>query len=410
MLPAELGGNVHPLSGIRVVDLSTTFMGPYCTLLMAQMGADVLKVEAPGGDITRWIGDTTGAGLGSVFLNANQGKRSIAVDLRHPDGVTILRRLVSTADVFVHNMRPDAVARLGIGAEIIHNENPRCVYAALVGFGSEGPYRNRAAYDDVIQAISGVAAVQGVTGTPEYVRTPIADKAVGLLGLAAILAALVQRSVTGEGQSIEVPMFESMAAFILFEQQGGLIFDPPRGAAGYARTASPYRRPYATLDGHLAVVVYTDRQWASFFALIHRPELISHPAYKGIGERTMNIDELYQLVEEHLAMETSQYWQEHFDRAGIPAVPVSNIEDLFGDPHLEAVNFFVDMAHPVAGPTRMARFPGRFSHAESPMLGPAPSLGQHSSEVLRAVGYSDEEVAGLRGRKIVIGPPDTGDI
>lgn len=251
-----------PLTGVRVVDLTTTFMGPYVTMLMARMGADVIKVESPDGDVLRQVGAGRSPGMGPIFLAANHGKRSVALDLASPGGRDAMRALLVGADAFVTNMRPDAVDRLGLGPDELCAADPRLVYVALRGFGGGGPYRGRAAYDDVIQAASGLAAVQGGEGEPAYVRSVVADKTVALMGLSAVNAALFARERTGRGGFTEVPMFETMASFLLVEQQNANVLDP-LAPTGYARTETPYRRPYRTSDGYLGVVVYTDRQWRS---------------------------------------------------------------------------------------------------------------------------------------------------
>jgi crotonobetainyl-CoA:carnitine CoA-transferase CaiB-like acyl-CoA transferase len=387
----------RPLTGVRVVDLSSTFMGPYCTLLLAQMGADVIKVESPSGDVVRYVADHRGTGMGPVFLNANQGKRSIVLDLKDPAGRDALLRLVGTADVFVHNMRPDAVRRLGLGFEDVAATNPRTVYCAVRGFGADGPYRDKAAYDDVIQAASGLAAVQGGPGEPTYVKTPIADKATALIAVGAIGAALYQRERTGRGQEIEVPMLESMVSFTLLDQQGGYVYDPPRGPAGYARTSSPYRKPYRTADGYVSVMVYTDAQWRSFFGLVDRPELAADPRYLSITERTLHIDELYRLVEQELLRRTTAEWLTVLDAQGIPAMPVWTVPELFEDEHLRATGMFQGLTHPTEGRLRLARFPVFFS-ASAPMdCRPAPRLGEHGAEVLAELGYGPEEIRALGG-------------
>ena len=247
-----------PLHGVRVVDLSDTFMAPYASLLMAQMGAEVIKIELPAGDITRQIGDVTGTGSGPVFLNVNRGKKSVVLDLRSHEDYGGFTKLVADCDVFLHNRRPSAARRLGIDYPTLHALNERLVYCAAVGFASNGPYADRPAYDDVIQAACGLAAIQSGTGQPAYVRSVVADKVTGLLVFGAVLAALYERERSGSGQEVEVPMFESMVSFLLLEQQGGFVYDPPRGPAGYSRTDSPYRRPYRTADGLISVVVYTD--------------------------------------------------------------------------------------------------------------------------------------------------------
>ena len=238
-----------PLAGVRVIDTSNTFMVPYATLLMAQMGAEVIKVEEPGGDILRQVSDTTGTGAGPVFLNANQGKRSVVLDIRHDDDYLVLLQLVACADVFVHNRPPAAARRLRIDYPSLSPGNPALIHCGAHGYGSEGPYRDLPAYDDVIQAASGLAHTQTNGAEPQYVRTSVADKASGLFVLAAILAALYERQRSGLGQAVEVPMFESMASFVLLEQQGGAVYDPPRGEVGYARTASVHRHPTAPPTG-----------------------------------------------------------------------------------------------------------------------------------------------------------------
>jgi crotonobetainyl-CoA:carnitine CoA-transferase CaiB-like acyl-CoA transferase len=378
MIASEKG----PLAGVRVIDLTSTFMGPYCTLLLAQMGADVVKVEAPGGDVVRYVADDHGTGMGPVFLNANRGKRSIVLDLKDPTDRDALQRLVAGADVFVHNMRPAAVRGLGVSYEAVADTNPRTVYCAVRGFGVTGPYRDKAAYDDVIQAACGLAAVQGGLGEPRYVTTPVADKTTALMAVGAITAALFDRERTGRGQEIEVPMLEFMVAFTLLDQQGGYVFDPPRGPAGYARTSSPYRKPYRTADGYLSVMVYTDNQWRAFFELVGRPELAVEPKYLGITQRTLHIDELYRLVEQELLRRTTAEWLEALDARGIPAMPVLTVPELFDDEHLRATGMFRDVEHPTEGALRLTRFPVTFSGTPGPEVRPAPRLDEHGAEIL----------------------------
>jgi crotonobetainyl-CoA:carnitine CoA-transferase CaiB-like acyl-CoA transferase len=367
---------------------------------MAQLGAEVIKIEPLAGDVIRGIDDVHSRGLGPIFIAVNRGKRSVALDLRVPAGRDALLRIAATADVFMHNMRPAAIAKLGLGYPVIRDINPRCVYASLVGFGSAGPYRDRAAYDDVIQAISGFADLQGA-GTPAYARSALADKTVGLQALAAILAALFRRSVTAAGQSVEVPMFETMAAFNLLDQQGGYVFDPPRGTSGYARTASPFRRPYRTEDGFISVVIYTDKQWQAFFDLIGRSELGAEPRFRSIRERTTYIDELYSLVESELPARSTEDWLKTFAERGIPGVPVLSLEELFDDEHLNAVGFFQPARDPQEGTLRLTRHPATFSDDEPAPAAAAPVLGADSTAVLLEAGLSEADVAALRAEGVI---------
>ena len=396
--------NSAPLQGIRVIDLTTTFMGPYCTLLLAQMGADVIKVEAPEGDIVRYIGPERNRGMGTIFLNANQGKRSIALDLKDARGMAVMDRLLADADVFVTNMRPRAIEGLNLTAERLRALNDRLVYCSLTGFGSQGPYREYPAYDDVIQAVCGLAYIQAdQDASPSYVRTPVADKVAGLMGVGAILAALLGRASSGSGRVVEVPMFETMAEFLLLDQQGGLVFDPPIGPPGYSRMSTPFRKPYRTKDGYLGVVVYTDRQWLSFFDLIGQPMLAEDPRFATITARTKNIDAIYQILEGEMATRTCAEWTELLVLHNIPCTPVLSVPDLLIDKHLEAVEFFTTVDHPTEGRLRMPRLPVTFSDGVPEKARYAPRLGEHGPDVLSELGYPAEEVAALVAAGVVGG-------
>ncbi|MGY1826937.1 CaiB/BaiF CoA transferase family protein [Blastococcus sp. SYSU DS0541] len=387
-----------PLADVTVLDLTSTFLGPYCAELMAQMGARVIKVEPPEGDIIRYVADDRHSGLGPAFLTFNRGKESVVLDLATAAGRDALDRLVGTADVFLHNMRPGAMRKLRIDPGTVRARNPRLVYCHAVGYGSAGPYRDEPAYDDVVQGVSGIAAVQGGAGEPQYVKTQVVDKTVGVMALAAILAALHERDVSGEGQAVEVPMFESMAAFLLMEQQGQRVYAGRTGGTGYARTASPYRKPYRTADGTISVLLYTDGQWRTFFRLVDRPDLADDPELHSIRGRTKRIDELYALVEEALARRTTGEWIELLRAQAIPAMPVHSIEDLFADEHLAAVGLFEDVEHPTEGPLVHARLPWTFSRSGAPDLLGAPALGEHSDQVLRSVGLDDDAIRAATGR------------
>lgn len=382
-----------PLADLTVLDLTSTFLGPYCAVLLAQMGARVIKIEPPEGDIIRYVADERHSGLGPAFLNFNRGKESVVLDLVSDAGRAALDLLIDTADVVLHNMRPGAMRKLRIDPDTVLARNPRVVYCHAVGYGSEGPYRDEPAYDDVVQGVSGLAAVQGGSGEPAYVRTQVVDKTVGVMALAAILAALHERSVSGQGQAVEVPMFESMATFLLMEQQGHRVYEGRTGGTGYARTASPYRKPYRSADGMISVLLYTDGQWRTFFRLVGRDDLAGDPDLSSIRGRTRRIDELYAIVEEELAKRTTAQWLEVLRAHDIPAMPVSSIEDLFADEHLTAVGLFEHVAHPSEGPLVQARLPWAFSRSGAPSLAGAPALGQHTEQALTAAGL---DAAGVR--------------
>jgi crotonobetainyl-CoA:carnitine CoA-transferase CaiB-like acyl-CoA transferase len=387
-----------PLSDLTVLDLTSTFLGPYCAMLLAQLGARVIKVEPPEGDIIRYVADERHSGLGPAFLNFNRGKESVVLDLVSAAGRSALDLLIDEADVFLHNMRPGAMTKLGIDPATVLARNPRIVYCHAVGYGSGGSYRDEPAYDDVVQGVSGLAAVQGGSGEPEYVRTQVVDKTVGVMALAAILAALHERSVSGQGQAVEVPMFESMATFLLMEQQGQRVYAGRTGGTGYARTASPYRKPYRSADGMISVLLYTDGQWRIFFRLIGRADLADDPDLSSIRGRTKRIDELYALVEDELAKRTTAEWLEVLRADNIPSMPVSSIEDLFGDEHLAAVGLFEDVEHPSEGPLVQARLPWTFSRSGAPPLPGAPSLGQHTEQALVTAGLDPDAVRAAMGQ------------
>jgi len=387
-----------PLADLTVLDLTSTFLGPYCAVLLAQMGARVIKVEPPEGDIIRYVADERHSGLGPAFLNFNRGKESVVLDLVSEAGRAALDLLIDTADVVLHNMRPGAMRKLRIDPETVLARNPRVVYCHAVGYGSGGPYRDEPAYDDVVQGVSGLAAVQGGSGEPAYVRTQVVDKTVGVMALAAILAALHERSVSGRGQAVEVPMFESMATFLLMEQQGQRVYAGRTGGTGYARTASPYRKPYRSADGMISVLLYTDGQWRTFFRLIGRTDLADDPELSSIRGRTKRIDELYSLVEDELAKRTTAEWLELLRANNIPSMPVNSIEDLFADEHLAAVGLFEDVAHPSEGPLVQARLPWTFSRSGAPSLPGAPSLGEHTEQALTAAGLDVDAVRAATGK------------
>ncbi|MCU1457890.1 MAG: acetyl-CoA acetyltransferase [Actinomycetia bacterium] len=388
----------HPLRGVRVIDATTTFAGPYGTTILAELGAEVIKIEAPpDGDITRMLTTGRSRGMSGVFVHMNQGKRSVAIDLKSPASHAIMERLLGSADVFVHNMRPSAARRLGLGYEDLQARHPSLIYCNLCGFGQDGRYADKPAYDDIIQAMSGLAAVQGFPDhDPEYVHSVVADKTLGLTLVYALLAALFARERTGTGQRVEVPMYETMVSYVLVEHMGGLTFEPADGSPMYARAVSPYRRPYRTLDGFIGVLVYTDAQWHRFLRLIQREDLEADPKFATPNGRIANIDEVYSFVEQVIASDTTDSWIERLERADIPVGPVNRVADLIDDPHLDDVGLFSVFEHETDGPIRVVRPTVQFGDERpSPVGRGAPRYGRDTFDVLCDLGYSDAEITEL---------------
>lgn len=372
-----------PLQGVRVIDLTAMVMGPYCTQIMADMGADVIKVEPPQGDDTRYVSVGPAPGLSGVFVNVNRGKRSIVLDLRTASGKADLRDLIADADVFIHSMRAKAIAKLGFGYDDVAAINPRIVYTNCYGYGRRGPDADRPAYDDTIQAECGLPAVQKqLTGEAAYVGTIMADEVAGLTALYSTMMALFHRERTGEGQEVEVSMFETMAAFMLVEHANGAMFDPPLGPAVYPRTVAPNRRPYETKDGHIAALIYNDKHWNAFIDAVQPPW--NRPEYATLEARARQIDTVYGLLAQTLKERTTAEWLDLFDDLEIPAAPIHTPDALFDNPHLNAVGLFetVDTQY---GPVRFPGVPTWFSKTPGRVRGFAPELGADTDDVLAEV-------------------------
>jgi crotonobetainyl-CoA:carnitine CoA-transferase CaiB-like acyl-CoA transferase len=377
---AAQGAHGGPLSGIRVVDLTTMVFGPYATQIMADMGAEIIKIEPPGGDDTRYINAGLQRDLGGIFVNCNRGKKSVILDLRSDGGKQTLRKLIASADVFIHSMRGKAIARLGFDYAAVSAIRPDIVYTNCYGFSRRGPYADKPAYDDTIQAECGIPHVQSLmNGEPGFVATIMADKVAGLTALYATTMALFHRARTGEGQEVEVGMFETMASFMLLEHAGGKLFDPPIGPAHYHRAANPHRRPYRTRDGYVAALVYNDRHWSAFIEAV-KPDWVT-PQMATLPERAKQIDRIYQLLGETFLTRTTQEWLDLLGSLNVPAAPLRTTDELFEDPHLNAVGFFEEV-ETAQGKVRFPGVPTWFSRTPGKVAGPTPELGRDTDEVL----------------------------
>jgi crotonobetainyl-CoA:carnitine CoA-transferase CaiB-like acyl-CoA transferase len=385
-----------PLAGIRVVDLTAVLLGPVATQIFGDLGADVIKIEPPAGDTTRSIGLHVEPGMASLFLHTNRNKRSLVLDLKQEAGREVLRRLLKTADILFHNMRPQALTRLGFDYETVAEINPAIIYCAAFGYGQGGRYATRPAYDDLIQgAVALPSLFERSSGSPSYIPAALIDRMVALSAVNCATAALVHRERTGQGQSIEVPMFETMAQMILGEHMGGATFDPPAGPMGYGRLLSKFRKPFRTMDGFVATMAYTDRQWQRFFEFVGHSELVTDERYATLAARSQNIDALYQFAEAEYAKRTSADWIETLLTLDIPVMIVHSLESLLDDPHLGDVGFFEWVDHPTQGRIRTMPPVSRWSATPLAVQRQAPRLGEHSHELLRELGYAHAEIARL---------------
>lgn len=386
----------RPLEGLSVLDLSTVVMGPYTSLLLADMGADVVKLEAPQGDQVRYYKPQRDEEMSGMFLTLHRNKRSIVLDLKSAKGQTAFKRLASKFDVILHNFRQDVASRLGVTYKELQTHNPQLILCKVYGFGANGPYGSEPAYDDVIQAASGLAGLYGdVHGEPKYVPSMICDKIVGQMAALAILAACYKKEKQNKGSEIEVPMFETMVSFNLVENLAEAAFIPPMGKPGWARNVSPMRKPFKTANGYMCLLPYSDQNWEDFFDYIGKPKLIEDSRFSTLPQRAQNIDELYKYVEKAALERTNEEWISFCKAHSIPCSPVNKLNDLFNDAHLKAVSMFEMKEHTTQGKYRSCRNPVIFNGKALGTKIHAPSLGEHTESVLTEIGFDEEEIAEL---------------
>ena len=394
-----------PLAGLRIIDMSAVVMGPFAAQILGDLGADVIKVEPHAGDTTRHVTPMRNKNMGWVYLHANRNKRSLVLDLKDAEGKAAFLKLAEISDAIITNVRPAALERLGLGWDVLHAINPRLIVVNLVGYGSGGPYDGRPAYDDLIQGVTSLPSllVQAGSETPHYVPLALNDRATGLSSAVALLAAVHYREKTGRGQQIEVPMFETMAQWVLGDHMGGKTFEPPLGSAGYKRTLNKERRPYKTKDGMICTIIYTDKHWSTFMELIGEGEAYrSDPRFANISTRTDHAHELYAWVSNAMEARTSAEWVAALLAADIPVTPLHDLDSLMEDEHLTAVNYLPVVEHPTEGRVRDIRVPSTWSESQPNVRRHAPQLGEHSVEVLREAGLSEDQIEALIARGVTV--------
>jgi crotonobetainyl-CoA:carnitine CoA-transferase CaiB-like acyl-CoA transferase len=394
-----------PLTGVRVLDLTTVVMGPYACQLLGDHGADVIKIESPDGDVMRLSGPMKNPGMGHLYLSTNRSKRSVVLDLKNAAGRKILLKLAESADILLYNIRPKAMARLGLSYEELREVNKKLIYVGAFGFSQRGPYAARPAYDDLIQGMAGVPwlSLQAGAQEPRFAPMILADRVVGLQVAFATLSALHHRDLTGVGQRVDVPMYEGLLSIVLGEHLAGSMFEPAVGPPGYQRSLAHNRRPHRTLDGYICTLVYTDKHWRSFFEVIGQSQTFATDTrFSSQNERLKHIDEVYGYLAGVLATRTTAEWMDALTKADIPAAMMNSLEDVLDDEHLRAIGYFKITDHPSEGPIREIAVPTEWSSSQPASTRHAPRLGEHTLEVLREAGVSEQTMDELLEQRVII--------
>jgi crotonobetainyl-CoA:carnitine CoA-transferase CaiB-like acyl-CoA transferase len=382
-----------PLAGVRILDCTTVVLGPWASQQLGDLGADVIKIEPPEGDTTRQLGPKRNPNMAAFYMACNRSKRGIVLDLKQEAGRKALFKLAETADVIMHNYRPAPAKRLGVEYEKFQAINPKIIYLATYGYRADGPLGPKAAYDDIIQAGSGMAALQTVVaGAPRFLPTIVADKTSSNGVVSALLAALFERERSGKGQSVEVPMFETLVSFVMVEHLYGETFRPAIDTAGYKRVLNKERKPYPSKDGYFALLPYTDGHWREFCQLVGREDLLNDQRFTSLASRLANVEAYYATLSQLCALRTNAEWTELLKNSNVPHGPVNTLEDLLVDKHLHATGFWKELDHPSEGKIRAPDIPPRFSRTKPEIQRLQPRLGEHSVEVLKEAGYSQAEV------------------
>ena len=386
-----------PLDGVRIVELTSVVLGPWACQILADMGADVVKIEPPAGDSNRQLGAFRSRGMAALYLTCNRNKRSIVLDVKQPEAKQAVLDLVQGADVFIHNNRPQVMTKLGLDYAALRAVNPKIIYCGSYAYSRRGPYGSKGALDDSIQSIAGIAMLNKlVLGEPRYLPTVIADKTTAITVVYAVLAALFSRERTGAGQELEVPMFETMVSFVMAEHLWGMAFEPPLGPPGYVRLMSVHRKPYKTRDGYVAILPYMNTHWEVFCDVVGRPELKDDPRFRTMADRTRNIDDTYAETAKIMAERGTAEWLELFAKTSVPINRVNSLEDLATDPHLVATGFWHTVDHPTEGKLRTTGFPVNFGATPADVTRRhAPRLGEHTRELLAEIGYTPQQVEAM---------------